>query len=111
VPGTAAEGWKKLVEFQQTCAGLAAEKEIAARLKKAETDKAIKAEIAACKLALEADALLAEAQRARDAGDAKTAERAVRRLLAKRFAECAAAKKAREAWPEIAADEDGKGKK
>ena len=111
VPGKAAEGYRLLAELQKACAGLAIEKEIAARLRKAENDKATKDEIAAWKLEVEASAILAEAQKAADSGDEKKAQRTVRKLFGKRYAATAAAGTARKLWPEIAAEEDAKGAK
>lgn len=111
VPGKAAEGYRQLVAYQKACAGLAIEKEIAVRLKKAETDKATKDEIAAWKLEVEASAILSDAQKAADSGDERKAQRTVRKLFAKRFSATAAAETARKLWPEIAAEEDAKGAK
>ena len=102
VPGTAAQGFAGLQSLAKACAGLPVEKDLAARLKKAETEKSIAPEIAAWKLGVEADALLAEAQKFADAGDAAKARATARKLLAKRFAGTAAAETARKLWPEIA---------
>ena len=108
VPGKAAEGWSKLVAFQKECAGLPIEKEIATRLRKAEADKTIQAELAAAKLALEADQLLTEAQGFLDQKQDKKAERSVRRLLGKKYANTPAQGHARELWPDWAKEEDEK---
>jgi len=100
VPGRAAEGWRQLGEYQRRCAGTPFEKAIAQRLKKAETDKSIREEIAAYRTSLEADGLLREAQALHESGDLKKAERAVRKLLGKRYEGTPAQKAARELWPE-----------
>lgn len=101
VPGTAAQGYQGLVALQKTCAGLPLEKELAARVKKAEGDKLIGPEIAVWKLGAEADALLSEAQKHADAGDEKKARATARKLLTKRYAGTPAAETARKLWPEI----------
>ncbi|MBK7876529.1 MAG: hypothetical protein IPJ77_12400 [Planctomycetes bacterium] len=111
VPGQAAEGYRRLLEFQKGCTGLAIEKDVVARLRKAEADKTIAAEIAAWKLDVEAAAILAEAQKAADAGDEKKAQRTVRKLFTKKYASTSACATARKLWPEIAAEEDAKGAK
>lgn len=104
VPGTAAQGFQGLQALAKACAGLPLEKDLAARLKKAETDKSIAAEIAAWKLGVEADALLGEAQKFADAGDEKKARATARKLMAKRYAGTSAAETARKLWPEVAAE-------
>lgn len=111
VPGSAAAAWRRLAELQRACAGLPAEKEIAARLRKAETQKDIQAEIAAVKLESEADALLHSAQESADAKKDKELEKTVRKLLGKRYAATQAAARARELWPDWAADEAKKSAK
>ena len=111
VPGRAAAAWKELAELQRACAGLALEKEIAARLRKAEAQKDIAEEIAAVKLEAEADALLRSAQELADAKKDKELEKTVRKLLGKRYAATQAAARARSLWPEWAADEAKKNAK
>ncbi|MFO1010268.1 MAG: hypothetical protein U1F29_09435 [Planctomycetota bacterium] len=111
VPGKAAEGYRLLAEFQKACAGLAIEKDVVARLRKAESDKATKDEIAAWRLDVEATAILTEAQKAADGGDEKKAARTVRKLFTKKYATTSAAATARKLWPEVAAEEDAKGAK
>lgn len=109
VPGTAAQGYERMLDLAKACAGLAPfEKDLAARLKKVETDKATRDEIAAWKLEGEAAAILAEAQKAADEGDEKKAQRVVRKLFTKRFASTAAHATARKLWPDVAAEEDAK---
>lgn len=108
VPGRAAQGFQDLVDFESRIAGLPIEKEVQARIKKADADKALHDEIAAYKLSVEADALLREAQVEVDAKQDKKAEKKVRRLFAKRYAATPAAAKARALWPEWAADEASK---
>jgi hypothetical protein len=111
VPGTAGQGYKELAEFGKQCAALPIEKEVKARIAKAETAKDIRDEIAAYKISSEADAILREAQQLFDAKQEKKAERIVRRLFAKRYAATPAAAKARELWPDWAKEEDEKAKK
>jgi hypothetical protein len=108
VPGTAAEGYRLLVEYQRAVAGLPIEKDVAARIKKAESDKRIKDEIAAWKLEVEAAAVLSEAQAADDAGDEKKARQVARKLFSKRLKGTQASATARKLWPEVAAEEDAK---
>lgn len=102
VPGSAAESWKQLVEMQRVCAGLPVEKEIAARLKRAEAQKDLQAEIAQVKLEAEAAALLRTAQELADARKDKELEKTVRKLLGPRYAATPAAASARTLWPEWA---------
>jgi hypothetical protein len=111
VPGSAADGYRDLVEFSKQCTGLPIEKETKSRISKAEQTKEIKDEIAAYKLGLEADALLTEARGCFDAKQDKKGEHAVRRLLGKRYLSTRAAAKARELWPDWAKEEDAKIKK
>lgn len=108
VPGTAAAAWKRLTQLQSACAGLALEKEIGARLKKAEAKKEIQPELAAVKLEAEAEALLRSAQVQADAHQDKELERTVRKLLGKRFAATEAARRARSLWPQWAPPEEPK---
>lgn len=108
VPGGAAAAWKRLVELQAACAGLPFEKQIGARLKQAEVQKDIQAEIAVVKLEAEAEALLRTAQEQADAKKDKELEKTVRKLLGKRYAATPAAQSARTLWPEWAADEERK---
>ncbi len=108
VPGKAAAAWKRLTALQSACAGLALEKEIAARLKKAEAKKEIQPEIAAVKLEAEADTLLQGAQALADAKKDKELEKTVRKLLGPRYAATEAARRARTLWPQWAQEEDAK---
>jgi hypothetical protein len=108
VPGSAAKAFKELSDYAKTLAGMPPEKETLARVKKAENDKAIRDEIAQWKLGVEADQLLTEARDLFDQKQEKKAAAVVRRLLGKRYASTAAAKNARELWPEIAKEEDDK---
>jgi hypothetical protein len=62
VPGTAVKAFQDLNAFARAVAGTPLEKDVAARIKKAESDKAIAAEISAWKLSTEADRLLVEAR-------------------------------------------------
>ena len=91
--------------MQRACAGLPVEKEIAARLKQAEAQKQLQAEIALVKLEAEADALLRAAQELADAQKDKQLEKTVRKLLGARYAATPAAGSARSLWPDWAADE------
>ncbi|MCY2960060.1 MAG: hypothetical protein NTY35_07830 [Planctomycetota bacterium] len=104
VPGTAAKAYADLTRFATELAGTPLEKDVAARLRKAEADKAIQPEIKAWRLSNEADALLREANDLTDGGDAKKAEKVVRRLLGARYAGTPAQETARKLWPEIAAE-------
>lgn len=111
VPGKAAAAWKRLVEWQRACAGMPAEKDIAARLRKAEAKKELQDELAKVKLEEEADALLRAAQDLADAKKDKELEKTVRKLLGKRYAATPAAERARSLWPDWAADEARKNSK
>lgn len=108
VPGTAVKAYQELVAFAAATVGTPLEKDVSARLKKVETDKAIAAEIAAWRLSVEADQLLAEARDAYEQKQEKKGERALRKLFGKRFSTTPAAESARKLWPDIAADEAAK---
>ena len=99
VPGTAGEAWAELAALARSAAGTPLEKDLAARLAKAEKDAGLRAEIAAHKLELEGETLFAEAAALEAAGDARKAEAAVRKLVARRLAGTRAASRARERWP------------
>ena len=111
VPGSAAAAWRRLSDLQTACSGLPFEKQVAARLKQAEAQKDIQAEIAVVKLEAEAEALLKTAQEQADAKKDKELEKTVRKLLGKRYAATPAAKSARTLWPEWAAEEERKAAK
>lgn len=104
VPGTAAKGYEEMTKFQAEVAGTPLEKDVAARLKKADADKTIQPELKAWKLSNEADALLREANGLTDTGEAKKAEKIVRKLLGPKYAGTGAQETARKLWPEIAAE-------
>lgn len=104
VPGTAAKAYEELSKYAAAVVGTPLEREVAARLKKADGDKTIQPEIKAWRLSVEADALLREANGHIDNGDAKKAEKVVRKLLGPRFAGTPAQETARKLWPEIAAE-------
>jgi hypothetical protein len=101
VPGTAAQAFESLTAFAAEVAGTPVEKDVAARLKKAEADKAIRGEIQAWRLGREADALLREATLLTDAGETKKAERVIKKLLGPRYANTPAQATARQLWPDI----------
>lgn len=104
VPGTAAKAYEELTRFAAEIAGTPIEKDVAARIKKADGDKAIQPELKAWRLSVEADALLREANGLTDTGDKKKAEKVVRKLLGPRFAGTPAQETAKKLWPEIAAE-------
>jgi hypothetical protein len=104
VPGKAGTAYGALVKYAAELAGTPLDKEALARIKKADADKTIAPEIKAWKLSAEADALLGEATKLTDAGEAKKAEKIVRKLLAPRFAGTPAQETARKLWPDIAGE-------
>jgi hypothetical protein len=108
VPGSAAKAYEALTTFATEAAGTPLEKVAQQELKKADKDKAIRDELKAWRLSVEADALFREANGLTDEGDTKKAERVVRKLLTARFAGTAAQDAARKQWPEIAKEVDGK---
>lgn len=110
VPGTVGDGCRALDALRRECAGLAIEAEIAARIDAAAADKALRAEVAAWRISVEAAALLAEA-RATQATDPKKARAIARKLFQKRFAATKAAEDARKEWPDVAAEEDERARK
>jgi hypothetical protein len=102
VPGTAAKAFEELSAFLTEAAGTPIEKDVAARLKKAESDKAIAGEIKAWRLSVEADGLLREATVLTDSGETKKAERVIKKLLGPKYAGTAAQETARKLWPDVA---------
>ncbi len=110
VPGTAAKGYEALVKFRDEAVGTPVEKDVAARVKKAEGDKAIQPELKAWRLSAEADVLLREATTLFDANDAKKGEKVVRKLLGARYVGTGAQETAKKLWPAIAADVEAGGK-
>ncbi|MBL8863430.1 MAG: hypothetical protein JNK02_15670 [Planctomycetes bacterium] len=101
VPGSAAQAFADLSRFAADVVGTPLEKDVQQRLKRAEADKAIAAEIKAWRLALEADALLREATDFADAGETKKSERVIKRLLAPKYAGTPAQDTARKLWPDV----------
>jgi len=108
VPGQAGAAYGELSALARRCTGLPQEKELAARLKQAESERALQPEIAAWKLEQEAEALFAEARQLEAGGKAPQARAAARKLFAPRFAGTQAAAKARSTWPELAAEIDAR---
>lgn len=105
VPGTAVQGYQALVAFAKATVGTPLAADVAARVKKVESDKALQPELQAWRLSVEADQLLVEARDAYEQKNVAKGERAVRKLMGKRYASTAAAETARKLWPEIAAQE------
>jgi hypothetical protein len=108
VPGTAVKGFQELTAFARDTVGTPLEAEVAARLKKVETEKAILPELTAWRVSNEADQLLRDARDLFEKKQDKQADRMVRKLFSKKFAATPAAETARKLWPEIAADEAAK---
>lgn len=101
-PGTVVAASRALRLLVKELAGTPLEKEILQSLKKAEAQKELKEELAKARLEEEADLLLKEAETAADLGDQKKAEKAARKLFAKRYRETGAARVGRERWPDLA---------
>jgi len=110
VPGTAAKGYESLLKFRDEAVGTPLEKDIAARIKKADGDKAIQPELKAWRLSAEADVLLREATTLFDANDTKKGDKVVRKLLGPRFAGTGAQETAKKLWPAIASEVEAGGK-
>lgn len=110
VPGSAAKGYEALVKFRDETVGTPLEKDVAARIKKAEGDKTILPELKAWRLSAEADLLLREATTLFDANDAKKGDKVVRKLLGSRFVGTGAQETAKKLWPAIAAEVEAGGK-
>jgi hypothetical protein len=104
VPGTAVKGWQELQAFAKATTGTPIEKDVAARQKKAEGDKAIREEITAWKITVEADEILSQARDLYDQKQDKKGEKLVRKLLGKKYASTPAAEIARKLWPDITPD-------
>jgi hypothetical protein len=101
-PGTVVAASRALRQLAKDLAGTPLEKEILQSLKKAEAQKDLKEELAKARVEEEADLLLKEAETAADLGDQKKAEKAARKLFAKKYRETGAARVGRERWPELA---------
>jgi hypothetical protein len=108
VPGTAVKGYQELTAFAEDTVGTPLEAEVAARLKKLETDKALQPEIAAWKVGVEADKILTQARDLVEQKQDKKADALIRKLFSKKYATTGAAETARKLWPEIAAEEAAK---
>jgi hypothetical protein len=104
--GRAVEGYQALLALATAAAGTPLEKDVKKEVLAVETGKATKDAIAAYKRELEAEALWREAE-ALASKDAKKAE-AKLRLLIRKYADTRAGKRARDAHPEWAAEEDAK---
>jgi hypothetical protein len=105
--GSVVEGYAKLLDLLSQCAGTSLEKELTREIAALEKDKATKDAIAEYKREREADALWEEARKLAADGEPKKAEAKIRVLLRK-HGETAAGKRAREAHPKLAAEEDAK---
>ncbi|MCC7015107.1 MAG: hypothetical protein IT454_21280 [Planctomycetes bacterium] len=103
----AVEAWTRLGELTATWAGTPFEKELARELAALEKDKSAKDAIAAHKRELEAERLWSEARDLETAKEAKKAEAKVRQLIRK-FGDTKAGRRARESYPQWAAEEDQK---
>lgn len=101
-PGTVVAASRALRLLVKELAGTPLEKEILQSLKKAEAQKELKEELAKARLEEEADLLLKEAETAADLGDQKKAEKAARKLFAKKYRDTGAARVGRERWPDLA---------
>jgi len=101
VPGKVVAAVDALQALAKELAGTPLEKEIQQRLKKAEAQKELKDELAKARLEAEASAILKEAETAADLGDDKKAEKAARRLFAKKYRATGAARFGKERWPDL----------
>lgn len=101
VPGKVVAAVEALQVLAKELTGTALEKEIQQRLKKAETHKDLKEELAKARLEAEASTILKEAETAADLGDDKKAEKAARRLFAKKYRSTGAARVGKERWPDL----------
>lgn len=110
VPGTAGAAYRALVGLAKAFVDTPLEKDAGAAVRDAEKRKDVSEEVDAAKLEMEAEELWNEAQELEKAGEAKKAERVIRRLLRKRYASTEVAKALRAKYPEWAAEEDAKGK-
>jgi hypothetical protein len=108
VPGAAAKGYQELSGFATSAIGTPLEKDAADKLKKVETERAVREEIKVWKLSVEADGILTQARDLFDKKQDKQAAQLVRRLLGKRYATTPACETARKLWPDIAREEDAK---
>lgn len=101
-PGKVVAAIEKLQALAKEVAGTPLEKDIVQRIKKAEAQKELKDELAKARLEAEAGALLKEAETAADLGDDKKAEKAARKLFARKYRETGSARVGRERWPDLA---------
>ncbi|MEM7518120.1 MAG: hypothetical protein AAF368_14505, partial [Planctomycetota bacterium] len=108
VPGSACEAWRNLDGWSKgpwSTSPLASE--VKRLIKQAKKDKALKEELKACKLELEAEGLLAQAQEHARRGEEKAATKAWRKLLRKKYDGTVAQERAREARPDLVPKKDG----
>jgi hypothetical protein len=98
--GRAVEGYKGLEALAKDWAGTPRERELAVRLRELEMDKQHRAAIQAFKREREAEGLAAEIEALVASGDKKRASAKLRGLL-KAYADCQAAERARQRWPEL----------
>jgi hypothetical protein len=109
VPGTAKEGYMQLSTLADELEGTPLEDDVRKALSSAARDKEIRDEVRAAKLELEAEDLWTESQELYRQGDDRKAESLIRRILRKKYRDTDVAKRAREKYPDIAADEDRDG--
>jgi hypothetical protein len=101
VPGSAAQGYAKLVELLEACAGLPNERELRRIVREAERRADVREEIQRYKIEQEAEEIWREALAQLDEGDERRAQRTIARLLrTAKYAETPAAKRAAERFPE-----------
>ncbi|MCC6406645.1 MAG: hypothetical protein IT453_05745 [Planctomycetes bacterium] len=101
-------GYAQLVSLAERCKGLPNEKELAKAVAQAESLPTKRDVIAAYKKGLAAEALWKEFEELSAANQKRKAETKLR-LLIRKYWDTEAGKRARKAYPEIAADEDSKG--
>jgi hypothetical protein len=99
--GRAVEGYKILEALAKDWVGTPRERELTVRVRELEMDKQHRAAIQTFKREREAEGLAAEIEALVASGDKKRASAKLRGLL-KAYADCAAAERARQRWPELA---------
>lgn len=103
------DGYDELVALVEDCKGLPNEKELAKLVADAEAKPTLRDVIAAHKKHLAAEALWKEIGELEAANQKRKAEAKIR-LLVRKYWDTEAGKRARKQYPEIAADEDAKGR-
>ncbi|HIG12128.1 MAG: hypothetical protein ABGY71_15915 [bacterium] len=102
IPGTAAAAYAELHNLAREWATCPAEREVLLMLKRAEKNKAIKAEVARMKVEVQAEDVWLEAQELLRQGKERAGMKLMQKLLRRKFRETPAADRVRAKYPDLA---------